>query len=222
MNILKVLGLTMTLLLLAAGCAGSSGADSGGGNDGGENSVNVESSAGNTSAQSETAGTNVTTGEVRVNPGITGDTVGGTAGPSGATVGGATAPSQTGDVRVEQLSSGAMGPEERQVLIATSAGNLAAATGVEVPDRGKGTYLAVAWGEKSTGGYTVGFDSARMEGVEAVVNVALKDPPPDAMVAQAITYPYAVAFLPGVDPGEHKFVFVTQNGRRIGWPVRSV
>ena len=211
MNTLKVLGLTMTLLFLAAGCAGSSG----GGNGGGENGGNAGSSAA-ANAQFETTEANATTGE-RVNSETTGDTVEGTTGSSGTTD-----LSRTGDIQVEQLSSGAMGPEQRQILIATSAQDLAAATGVEVPDAGEGTYVMVAWGEKPTGGYTVDIDSASVEGVRVTVNVALEDPPPDAMVAQAITYPYAVAFLPGVDPGEKEFVFVTQNGREIGWPVRSV
>lgn len=206
-------GLTMValLLLLAAGCVGSSG----GGNGGGENGGNAGSSAA-TSAQFETTEANATTGE-RANPETTGDTVEGTSGSSGTTD-----LSRTGDVQVEQLSSGAMGPEQRRILIATSAQDLAAATGIEVPDAGEGTYVAIAWGEKPTGGYTVGFESASVEGVRVTVNVALEDPPPDAMVAQAITYPYAVAFLPGVDPGEQEFVFVTQGGREIGWPVRSV
>lgn len=210
MNTLKVLGLTMTLLFLAAGCADSSG----GGNGGGKNGGNAGSSAAAT-AQFETTEANATTGE-RVNSETTGDTIEGTTGSSGTTD-----LSRTGYVRVEQLSSGSMGPEQRQILIASSAQDLAA-TGIEVPDAGEGTYVAVAWGEKPTGGYTVGFESASVEGVRVTVNVALEDPPPDAMVAQAITYPYAVAFLPGVDPGEKEFVFVTQNGREIGWPVRSV
>jgi hypothetical protein len=199
-------GLTMValLLLLAAGCAGSSG----GGNGGGENGGNAGSSAATSATQFETTGANATTGGTRVTSETTGE--------------GTTGPSQIGDVQVEQLSSGAMGPEQRRILIATSAQDLAAATGIEIPDAGEGTYVAVAWGEKPTGGYTVGFEPASEEGVRVTVNVALEDPPPDAMVAQAITYPYAVAFLPGVDPGEQEFVFVTQNGREIGWPVRSV
>lgn len=82
--------------------------------------------------------------------------------------------------------------------------------------------MAVAWGEKPTGGYTVDFGSASVDGVRVKVSVGLKQPPPDAMVAQALTYPYAVAFLPGVDAGEKEFVFVTQSGREIGWPVRNV
>lgn len=126
------------------------------------------------------------------------------------------------DVTLEQLVSGAMGPERRQILVASSAQDLATATGLEVPNAREGTYVAVSWGEKSTGGYTVDFGSASVEGTRVTVNVELKDPPPDAMVAQVITYPYAAAVLEGVDPGEKEFVFVTKNGRELGWPIRSV
>lgn len=194
-------GLTMValLLFLVAGCAGGGSA---------------EPSTGKTSASpgtTEETGANATTGATSAEPETTGEAGGGT-----------TEPPQTGDVRVEQLSSGAMGPEKRRILIASSAQDLAAATGLDVSDAGKGTYMAVAWGEKPTGGYTVDFGSASVEGVRVTVSVELKQPPPDAMVAQALTYPYAVAFLQGVDPGEKTFAFVTQNGREIDWPVRSV
>lgn len=188
----KALATVTLLLILAAGCAG--------GNDAG--------SSRDSSTSSETTGTNATTGETRATP--------------GTTAGGTTGPSQAGDVQIEQISSGAMGPEDRQILIASSARSLAAATGLELPDEGAGTYVAVSWGEKPTGGYTVDFGSASLEGVRVTVGVELKPPPPDAMVAQVLTYPYATAFLRDVDPGEKVFVFVTQNGREIGWPIRSV
>lgn len=191
---IKVLMVAL-LLFLAAGCASGSGG-------------NANSPTGDPEAPSETTRTNATTGETRATSEPTGE--------------GTTGPPQTGDAQIEQLSSGAMGPEERQILIATSAQDLAAATGLNVSDVGEGTYIAVAWGKKPTGGYTVDFGSASVEGFRVTVSIELEQPPPDAMVAQAITYPYAAAFLRGVDPGEKEFVFVTQNGREIGWPVRSV
>lgn len=189
-------GLTVValLLFLAAGCAGGSGGNAG--------------PSGNPQSTSGTTVTNATTGETRGAPETTGE--------------GTTGPSRTEDVRLKQLSSGAMGPEDRRILIASSARSLAAATGLEIPDEGAGTYVAVSWGEKPTGGYTVDFGSASLEGVRVTVGVELKPPPPDAMVAQVLTYPYATAFLRDVDPGEKVFVFVTQNGREIGWPIRSV
>ncbi len=192
---IKVLTMAALLLFLAAGCAGGGSA---------------ESSTGDPGASPETTGANPSTGETSPTPETTVNTVEG-----------ATGPSQTGDVRLKQISSSAMGPEKRQILIAASAQALAAATGLEVPDAGKGTYVAAAWGEKPTGGYTVDFGTASVEGVRVITNIELKQPPPEAMVAQALTYPYAVAFLPGIDPGEKTFTFVTRNGSEIGWPVRS-
>lgn len=198
---MKRLTVLTLLLFLAVGCGGGSGGDQ----------SSSAGEAGTSAGTTETAGSN-TTGETRLAPETTGGTVEGTVGET----------TRAEDVRVEQLSSGAMGPERRQILIASSARDLAAATGLEIPDSGKGTYLAVAWGEKPTGGYTVDFGSANVDGVRVTVSVDLKEPPPDAMVAQALTYPYAAAVLRGVDPGEKEFVFVTRNGREIGWPVRSV
>lgn len=114
----------------------------------------------------------------------------------------------SGGVSIEQASSGSDGLSQRQVVVA--------------PDAGEGKYLAAFWGEKPTGGYTVEILSARTEGSQILVRLALMEPPPDAMVAQALTYPYAAAVLRGVDPGEKEFVLVTQDGREIGWPVRNI
>lgn len=112
--------------------------------------------------------------------------------------------------------------EQRQVIVAPSADALSETTGIRVPNAGEGTYLAAFWGEKPTGGYTMEVLSARTEGSRIVVRLALKKPPPDAMVSQALTYPYAAAILRNVDTGEKEFVFVTRSGQEIGWPVRNV
>ena len=181
----------------AVGCGGGNSSDGAAG-----------SSTGDTEASSATTEPNASTGEARTTPETTG----------GVT----TTPSPAGYVQIERLSSGTQGPEKRQILIATSARDLAAGTGLDVPDSGEGTYVAVAWGEKPTGGYTVNLRSAAVDGVRVRVNVELKDPPPDAMVAQALTYPYAVAVLRDIDLGEKKLVFVTRNGRELDWPVRNV
>ena len=184
---------------LAASCAG-------GNNSGGV----ADSSTGDTNVPSETGRTNATTGET-----------GGTSGSTGATTVSSTT-SGAESVRLEKISSGTMGPERRQILVASSAGDLAAALGLRVPDSGQGTYVAVAWGEKPTGGYTIDFGSVGVKGVRLEVGVDLKEPPPDAMVAQALTYPYAVAVLRGVDLGEKELILVTRNGRELGWPVVNV
>jgi len=91
-----------------------------------------------------------------------------------------------------------------------------------VQDSGEGTYLAAYWGEKPTGGYSLAVRSARLEGDRVKVRLALEEPPPDAFVTQALTYPYAVAVVWGLDPEGKDFLFVDQRGRRLDWPVRRV
>jgi hypothetical protein len=51
------------------------------------------------------------------------------------------------------------------------------------------------------------------------VRFALKEPP-DAVVTQALTYPYAVAAVRDLDSRDKRFSFVDQKGRECGWPVR--
>jgi hypothetical protein len=47
-------------------------------------------------------------------------------------------------------------------------------------------------------------------------------PPRDAVVTQALTYPYAVAVVRDLDPLGMDFSFTDQNGRELDWPVRLV
>ncbi len=191
---------------LAAGCASGN-----------------NSNSSNDPADSSTGGGGAEVSATSGNAGP-GATTGGT-GETSEVTGGTTASSTTSgpeSVSLEQISSGTMGPERRQILVASSADDLAAALGLRIPDSGEGAYVAVAWGEKPTGGYSVGFGSASVEGVRLEVDVDLQEPPQDAMVAQALTYPYSVAVLRGVDLGEKELVFVTQNGRELNWPVFNV
>ena len=126
------------------------------------------------------------------------------------------------DLRVERLSSGApgQGPDQPRVIAASSATALSGATGARVPDSGDGTYLAVYWGEKPTGGYSLAVESARLEGGRVTVRLVLKEPPRGAIVTQALTYPYAVAVVRDLDPRGLDLSFTDQNGRGLGWPVR--
>jgi hypothetical protein len=128
------------------------------------------------------------------------------------------------DLRVERITSGApgQGPDRPRVIIASSATALSRATGARVPDSGKGTYLAVYWGERPTGGYSLAVRSARLEGEGVIVGLALEEPPRGAVVTQALTYPYAVAVVRDLDPGGMDFSFTDQSGRELGWPVRLV
>lgn len=128
------------------------------------------------------------------------------------------------DLRVERISSDApgQGPRHPQAVVAPSAAALSGEIGANVPDSGSGTYLAVYWGEKPTGGYSMSVRSARLEGSRVTVRLALKEPPRDAILTQALTYPYAVAVIRELDPGGKDFYFVDENGRALGWPVRRV
>ncbi len=126
------------------------------------------------------------------------------------------------ELRVGRISSAApgQGPERPRVVVAPSAEALSREIGAEVPDSGEGTYLAAYWGQKPTGGYSLAVRSARLEGENVTVGLALKEPPPDAIVTQALTYPYAVAVVRGLDPQGKRFSFVAGDGEELDWPVR--
>ncbi|HEX5974794.1 MAG TPA: protease complex subunit PrcB family protein [Rubrobacteraceae bacterium] len=128
------------------------------------------------------------------------------------------------DLRVEQISSDApgQGPRQPRAVVAPSAAALSGEVGANVPDSGSGTYLAAYWGEKPTGGYSMSVRSARLEGSRVIVRLALKEPPRDAILTQALTYPYAVAVIRELDPGGKDFSFMDENGRELGWPVSRV
>lgn len=150
-----------------------------------------------------------------------------TGGGSGETGGNTEASSETREatstsreLTLEQLASGSDGLGQRQVVVASSADALSEATGAQVPDGGEGAYLAAFWGEKPTGGYTMEFLSARLEGDRITVRLALEEPPPDAAVSQALTKPYAAAALRNVEPEGENFVLVDRDGRELDWPVR--
>lgn len=126
------------------------------------------------------------------------------------------------ELPVERVSSGTpgQGPARPRVVVASSAEVLSREIGGAVPDSGEGTYLAAYWGQKPTGGHSLAVESARLEGDAVTVTLALKEPPPDAMVTQALTYPYAVAAVRGLDPEGKRFDFVDREGRELDWEVR--
>jgi len=143
---------------------------------------------------------------------------------AGCSVGNSSEPSADAprDLRVARISSGAPGQglEQPRVIVAPSATALSRAIGANVPDSGEGAYLAAYWGRKPTGGYSLAVKSARLEGDRVTVRLALKEPPPDALVTQALTYPYAVAVVRDLDPRGKKFSFADQRGRELAWPAR--
>ena len=128
------------------------------------------------------------------------------------------------ELRVERISSGApgQGPRQPRAVMASSATALSRAVGADVPGSGSGAYLATYWGQKSTGGYSMAIESARLEGARVTVRLALKEPPRDAILTQAFTYPHAVAVVRDLEPPGKDFSFVDEEGRELGWPVRLV
>jgi hypothetical protein len=75
---------------------------------------------------------------------------------------------------------------------------------------------------KPTGVYSLAVESARLEGDRVTVRLALQEPPPDAILTQALTYPYAVALVRDLAPRGKDFSFVDQNGQELDWPVYRV
>lgn len=126
------------------------------------------------------------------------------------------------DIAVEQLVSQAPGQGQKhpQVLLTSSASALSSATEIRVPDAGGGTYLAIFWGEKPTGGYSLEIRSVRAAGDRVKVHLSLKEPPEDAMVTQILTYPYAVAVVRNEDLAQREVFLENQGGRSLDWPVR--
>ncbi len=126
------------------------------------------------------------------------------------------------DLRVEPITSDepGQGPQRPRAVVAPSAAALSEAIGANVPDAGGGTYLAAYWGRKPTGGYAISARSARLEGDTVTVRLTLKEPPRDAILTQALTYPYAVAAIRDLYPAGKEFSFVDEEGRELDWPVR--
>lgn len=122
-------------------------------------------------------------------------------------------------VAARELASGSFGQgaARPEVRVARSASALTAELGESVRDRGPGVYLAALWGRKNTGGYSVRLAGARRQDGEVVVRLSLERPPPDAMVTQALTYPYVYVYVPDAAPEDLRFA--DSRGRRLDWPV---
>jgi hypothetical protein len=133
-------------------------------------------------------------------------------------------PAEPRDLRIERISSGApgQGPQSPRVVAAPSASALSKELGAEIPDSGHGIYLISYWGEKPTGGYSLAVESARLEGERLIIRLTLEEPPKDAMVTQALIYPYAAAVVRDVSLQGNEFSFVDQDGRKLDWPFRRI
>jgi hypothetical protein len=145
---------------------------------------------------------------------------------AGCSAGDGSEPSETTgaseELQVMSISSEepGQGPQRPRAVVAPSASTLSEAIGANVPESGSGTYLAAYWGEKPTGGYTMSVRSARLEGDRVTVRISLKEPPRDAILTQALTYPYAVAVIRDLSPEGKAFTFADEGGRELDWPVR--
>lgn len=128
------------------------------------------------------------------------------------------------DLRVERLAAGAPGegPQRPRIVLAPSAEALSGELGAEIPGSGEGTYLVAYRGERPTGGYSIGVAGARVEGERVTVRITLGGPPSDAIVTQALSYPYVISLVEGLDPSGKEFSFVDADGERLDWPVRRV
>lgn len=124
---------------------------------------------------------------------------------------------------MEQIAANSpgQGGERPRVVVAGAAEDLSRALGPEarIPDSGSGAYVAAFWGEKPTGGYSVSISSARLEGKRVEIELSLKKPPQDALVAQSLTYPYAVAVVRDLEPAGKDFALTNAGGRELDWPV---
>lgn len=126
-------------------------------------------------------------------------------------------------LRVKQIAANAPGQGEKRprVVVAGTAEALSRTLGpqAKIPDSGPGTYVAAFWGEKPTGGYSMSVASARREGGRVRIELSLKKPPKNALVAQSLTYPYAVAVVRDLKPAGKDFALADGRGRNLGWPV---
>lgn len=92
--------------------------------------------------------------------------------------------------------------------------------GVYVLPAGQTTYLLIAWGEKPTGGFTVGVEGAEhflLGGIR--VTALLEEPGPDDIVTQALTYPYQLIALEAThDTITVNFIGAPWFGDELGTP----
>lgn len=134
-------------------------------------------------------------------------------------------------LEVRRIDSGSLGQgaAEPRAVVATSSGSLSEAANLPIRGAestmdmgGEEAFIAVFWGKKNTGGYTIEIESARVEGDRVSITLARSSPPEGAIVSQALTYPYAVAALEDLDPSSKDFVLTDETGRELDWPVEKV
>jgi hypothetical protein len=100
-------------------------------------------------------------------------------------------------------SGGYAASEAKQAVVATSEAEyqrlwtelIGKAETAPPADFAAGTVIFLLAGSRPTGGYTVVVESVTVEGDTAVVLAPVNAPRPRGMVTQALTSPYAVAFV---------------------------
>ncbi len=107
-------------------------------------------------------------------------------------------------VEIETIAQGGYAADEsdRKAVLATTAADYnsqwqALINQSDVPsvDFDRSVVVFLLAGMRNTGGWSVAPQSARVEGDTLVVKAKVQGPPPDGMVTQAITYPYAVVAI---------------------------
>ncbi len=120
------------------------------------------------------------------------------------------------DLPVEQILSDVgmaspQGPPSPVLFVSSSAETLsdrlsdALSIPVAIPSSGEGTYLGACMGLKPSGGFSVRFESARLEGTQVTICLDVQEPGPDSFAITVITSPFAVAVIRDLDPRDKNF-----------------
>lgn len=105
-----------------------------------------------------------------------------------------------GTVEIRELAKGAYGANQREgMLVASDEETYArlwesSVRNTERPaiDFATESVVFIFAGERNTGGYSIVVRDAAVDGETLLIEGEVKGPPPEAIVTQALTYPYAV------------------------------
>ncbi|SMC02509.1 PrcB C-terminal [Rubrobacter radiotolerans DSM 5868] len=133
------------------------------------------------------------------------------------------------ELNVEEVFSGDAGSGSRErpgVVLSAEPEDLPVSGASQVertgPQAGEVFYAAVFAGERPTGGYDVEVRDAVLRGERVVLEVALIEPPEEAIVTQALTYPFTVVEISGTDLQGREVRLTDEEGRDPGWPVEVI
>lgn len=133
------------------------------------------------------------------------------------------------ELAVEEVFSGDAGSGSRErpgAVLAAELEDLPVSGSSQVertgPEAGEVFYAAVFAGERPTGGYDVEVRDAVLRGERVDLEVALIEPPEEAIVTQALTYPFTVVEISGTDLQGREVRLTDEEGRDPGWPVEVI